>query len=111
MLIENVKNVGNNLRRIFMNLFGSKDAKTNPINQLKNVSSPIQPNEVENINLVSESSGVKPVELDDFFEFLDSKTIQKIIETPAEARARITQDVAQMEYETDGARAILNSLG
>ena len=32
------------------------------------------------------------------------------METPAEARARITQDVTQMEYETDGARAILNSL-
>lgn len=93
-----------------MKLFGSKDAKTNPINQLKNVSSPIQPNDVEDINFVSESSGVKPVELDDFFEFLDQKTVQKIMETPAEARARITQDVAQMEYETDGARAILNSL-
>ncbi len=87
-----------------MKLFGSKDAKTNPINQL-------QPNDVEDINFVSESSRVKPVVLGDFFEFLDQKTVQKIMETPAEARARITQDVAQMEYETDGARAILNSLG
>lgn len=93
-----------------MNLFGSNDVKTNPLNQVKNVTAPIQSNEAEKNNLVTESSGVKPVELDDFFEFLDSKTIQKIKDTPVEARDRITQEVAQMEYETDGARAILNSI-
>lgn len=95
-----------------MNLFESKDVNGKPVDRIKKVSAPIkQSNEVEAINLVPESSGVKPVELDDFFEFLDSKTVQKIMETPKESRSRIISDVAQMEYETDGARAILNSLG
>lgn len=95
-----------------MNLFGSKDVNSTPVNQAK-VSSPIktQNKEEETINLVSQDSGVRPVQLDDFFEFLDSKTVQKIIETPVESKARITSDVAQIEYETDGAKAILNSLG
>ena len=95
-----------------MNLFGPEDVNVKKVNNTTNVSKPIKPaNEEEILNLVSESSGVKPVELDDFFEFLDSKTVQKIMETPRESKARIVQDVAQMEYETDGARAILNSLG
>ena len=95
-----------------MNLFGPEDVNVKKVNNTTNVSKPIKPaNEEVILNLVSESSGVKPVELDDFFEFLDSKTVQKIMETPSESKARIVQDVAQMEYETDGARAILNSLG
>ena len=95
-----------------MNLFGPEDVNVKKVNNTMNVSKPIKPaNEEETLNIVSEQSGVKPVELDDFFEFLDSKTVQKIMETPTESKARIVKDVAQMEYETDGARAILNSLG
>lgn len=95
-----------------MNLFGPEDVNVKRVNNPMNVSKPIKPaNEEETLNFISEQSGVKPVELDDFFEFLDSKTVQKIMETPSESKARIVQDVAQMEYETDGARAILNSLG
>ena len=92
-----------------MNLFGPDDAiKSNKVNQSNktNMSSPLK-NDADglHVNMQSVESGVKPVQLDDFFEFLDEKTVQNIMET------RITQDVAQMEYETDGARAILNSLG
>ena len=95
-----------------MNLFGPNDVNVKKVNNTMNVSKPIKPvNEEETLNIVSEQSGLKPVELDDFFEFLDSKTVQKIMETPSESKARIVQDVAQIEYETDGARAILNSLG
>ena len=95
-----------------MNLFGPEDVNVKKVNNTMNVSKPIKPtNEEEILNIVSEQSGVKPVELDDFFEFLDSKTVQKIMETPTESKARIVKDVAQMEYETGGARAILDSLG
>ena len=83
------------------------------INSAKNVSSPMKSarSESEMIIMAAKESGVKPIELDDFFEFLDSKTIQKIKETSLESKARITGDIAQIEYETDGARSILNSLG
>lgn len=98
-----------------MNLFGPDELNDKRIiNQgiKANASSPLKNNSEDlPINLKAEESGVNPVQLDDFFEFLDKKTVQKILETPAESKARITQDVAQMEYETDGARAILNSLG
>ena len=96
-----------------MELFGSNDIGISKANKI-NTSSPIknmstQEEALTSINNVE--SGVKPIQLDDFFEFLDSKTVQKIIDTPVESRARITSSVAQTEYETDGARAILNSLG
>ena len=50
------------------------------INSAKNVSSPMKSvrSESEMIIMAAQESGVKPIELDDFFEFLDSKTIQKI---------------------------------
>lgn len=96
-----------------MNLFGSGDVNQGQVNKTNNVnmSSPIKNNEEINLNLSQQDSGVKPIKLDDFFKFLDSKTVQKIMETPAESKQRIINDVAQREYETDGARAILNSLG
>ncbi len=97
-----------------MELFGKKDIGTSPINNI-GATSPISKNANEaeeiKINFNQEDSGVKAVQLDDFFEFLDSKTVQKIMDTPAESKSRIISDVAQIEYETDGARAILNSLG
>ncbi len=96
-----------------MNLFGSGEVNQGQVNKISNVnmSSPIQNNEEINLTLSEQESGVKPVQLDDFFEFLDSKTVQKIMETSMESKQRIINDVAQREYETDGARAILNSLG
>ena len=90
-----------------MNLFGPDDAiKSNKVNQsnINKMSSPLK-NDAENLPINSVESGIKPVQLD------DKKTVQKIMETSPESKARITQNVAQMEYETDGARAILNSLG
>ncbi len=96
-----------------MNLFGSGEVNKDQINKINNVnvSSPIQKNEEVNIAFPAEESGFKSVQLDDFFELLDSKTVQKIMETSQESKQRIINDVAQREYETDGARAILNSLG
>ena len=95
-----------------MNPYNSSDVKNVSLNKINNVTSPIKStnNEDAVINMQSDS-GVKSIELDDFFEFLDSKTVQKILETSADSKARITRDVAKMEYETDGAQAILNSLG
>lgn len=72
------------------------------------VTSPIKSNDM--INMQETESGIKPVELDDFFEFLDTKTVQKIKETSADSKSRIMNDIAQIEYETNGAKAILDSL-
>ena len=96
-----------------MNLFGSGEVNQGQVNKISkvNVSSPIQNSEEINLNFVQSESGVKSVQLDDFFELLDTKTVQKIMETSQESKQRIINDVAQREYETDGARAILNSLG
>ena len=96
-----------------MKLFGSDEINEGQINKInkKNISSPIQNNEEISLNFPQQESGIKPVQLDDFFELLDSKTVQKIMETSQESKQRIINDVAQREYETDGARAILNSLG
>ncbi|MGN1153296.1 MAG: hypothetical protein ACI4S3_04650 [Candidatus Gastranaerophilaceae bacterium] len=95
-----------------MNPYNSNDVKNVSLNKINNVTSPIKSTNNEDIviNMPSDS-GVKSIELDDFFEFLDSKTVQKIMETPTDSKSRIMRDVAQMEYETDGAQAILNSLG
>lgn len=96
-----------------MNLYGSNDISDISSSKINNVTSPIKSHNNEEVilNMQQKDSGVKPVELDDFFEFLDTKTVQKIMETSAESKSRIMSDVAQMEYETDGAQAILNSLG
>ena len=60
----------------------------------------------------AKSSVTKPtIELDDFFEFLDPKVVEKIMQTPAESRSRIVQDVQNYEYDINGAQNILNSLG
>lgn len=96
-----------------MNRFESKNVDGLSANHISNVSSPINKSKSENelINMVSQESGIKPVELDDFFEFLDTKTVQKIMETSSESKARISKDIAQIEYDANGAQAILNSLG
>ena len=66
-----------------MNRFESKKVDGLSVNHINNISSPIDKAkpEKELLNMVSQESGVKPVELDDFFEFLDTKTVQKIMET------------------------------
>ena len=66
-----------------MNLFGSGEVNQGQVNKISkvNVSSPIQNSEEINLNFVQSESGVKSVQLDDFFELLDTKTVQKIMET------------------------------
>lgn len=51
------------------------------------------------------------VELDDFFEYLDPKVVEKIVQMPEKTRARIVKDVQQYEYDINGAENIFNSLG
>ena len=61
---------------------------------------------------IAKSNMTKPtIELDDFFEFLDPKVVEKIMQTSAESRSRIVQDVQSYEYDINGAQNILNSLG
>lgn len=60
---------------------------------------------------LAKSGITKPnIELNDFFEFLDSKVVEKIKQTSKEDIERITNDVNQYEYEMDGASNILKSL-
>lgn len=61
----------------------------------------------KNINM---TSPIKSVQLNDFFEFLDAKTVEKIKATPQETLDRISKDVINMESDIEGAKAILNSL-
>jgi len=99
-----------------MDSFNSNEVSGNKISQAKmqNVSSPMKQNE-KSINSVFESSkadsGVTPVKLEDFFSLLDDKTVKKIKETPSDSLDRINNDVVQMEYDAEGAKSILNSLG
>jgi len=99
-----------------MDSFNSNEVSSNKVNQAKmqNVSSPMKQNE-KDINSVFEASkvesGVKPVQIEDFFSFLDDKTVKKIKETPSDSLDRINNDVTQMEYDAEGAKSILNSLG
>ena len=50
------------------------------------------------------------IELNDFFEFLDPKVVEKIKQTPKNELSRITNDVNQYEYDFNGAKNILNYL-
>ena len=64
-----------------------------------------------NENKIFSENVTKPViELDDFFEYLDPKVVEKILQTSAEARTRIIQDVQQYEYDLNGAKNIFSSL-
>lgn len=53
---------------------------------------------------------VPSIELNDFFEFLDPKVVEKIKQTPKNELNRITNDVNQYEYDFNGAKNILNYL-
>ena len=61
---------------------------------------------------IAKKNVTKPtIELDDFFEFLDPKVVEKIMKTPEESRSRIVRDISSYEYDINGAKNILNSLG
>lgn len=95
-----------------MKISDSKNINISKIDEM-NFSSPIKQNK-EDINKSIFNSTMQPtksVQLDDFFGLLDEKTVKKIIDTPADSKTRIIQDIANIEYEIDGAKSILNSLG
>ena len=86
-----------------MNPFGVNKVNSSEIDTLKSqVSAGKQSN-----------NGVtKPnIELDDFFNYLDPKVVDKIMSTPEESRSRIVKDIHQYEFDINGAQNILNSLG
>lgn len=61
---------------------------------------------------LSKSGITKPsIELDDFYAYLDPKVVAKIKETSEADKARISNNVQQYEYDIDGAKNILESLG
>ena len=61
-------------------------------------------------NLAKNGVSKPTIELNDFFEYLDSKVVEKIKQTPKEDIERISNDVSQYEYEMDGISNILKSL-
>ena len=75
----------------------------------QNDSAQINKNDVDKI---ANKNVTKPtIELDDFFEFLDPKVVEKIMQTSEESRSRIVKDIHSYEYDINGAQNILNSLG
>ena len=87
-----------------MELFNDK-------NSMAKVSSPMKKaDEADKLIKKVEDLGLNLVELNDFYRFLDEKTILKIKQTTAESIERISKDVAQIEYEIDGAQAIMEML-
>lgn len=87
-----------------MELFNDK-------NSMAKVSSPMKKaDEADKLIKKVEDLGLNLVELNDFYRFLDEKTILKIKQTTAESIERISKDVAQIEYEIDGAQAIIEML-
>ena len=72
-----------------MNPYNSNDVKNVSLNKINNVTSPIKSTNNEDIVINMQSgSGVKSIELDDFFEFLDSKTVQSYGKKPQIKRRR-----------------------
>ena len=87
-----------------MELFNDK-------NSMAKVSSPMKKaDEADKLIKKVEDLGLNLVELNDFYRFLDEKTILKIKQTTAESIERISKDVEQIEYEIDGAQAIMEML-
>jgi len=83
----------------------------NDQNSMAKVSSPMKKaDEADKLIKKVEDLGLNLVELNDFYRFLDEKTILKIKQTTAESIERISKDVAQIEYEIDGAQAIMEML-
>lgn len=74
----------------------------NDLDQISNSES----NNIENKNMTKPT-----IELDDFFEFLDPKVVAKIMQTSDESRSRIVKDIHSYEYDINGAKNILDSLG
>ena len=50
------------------------------------------------------------IELDDFFEHLDSKIVENIKNTSMESKERISRNIHQYEYDIDGAKKIIDFL-
>lgn len=61
-------------------------------------------------NLAKSGMSKPNIELNDFFEYLDSKVVEKIKQTSKEDIERISNDVNQYEYELNGVSNILKSL-
>ena len=61
-------------------------------------------------NLAKSGVSKPTIELNDFFEYLDSKVVEKIKQTSKEDIERISNDVNQYEYELNGVSNILKSL-
>ena len=95
-----------------MILLATQDVDGLSQKQSLNISSPIKSTKSENeiLSMASQESGAMSVELDDFFQFLDTKTVKKILDTSEESKSRIVKDIEQIEYDAEGARAILNSI-
>ncbi len=98
-----------------MNPFEVNKINNSDIESLKaqvSTSKDLRSEKSEKTNSVSKSGVTKPhIELDDFFEYLDPKVVEKIMQTPEEYRSRIIKDVNQYEFDINGAQNILDSLG
>lgn len=65
---------------------------------------------MENKNISKKGITKPTIELDDFFELLDSKIVEKIKNTSIESKNRISNNVHQYEYDIDGAKNIISFL-
>ena len=65
----------------------------------------------EGVKMNRNSNVTRPViELDDFYDLLDPKVVEKIKQTSLEERKRITESVSEYEYDIAGAKEILKSI-
>lgn len=98
-----------------MNPFGLNKLNSSDIDTIKSQTSKDNAKKLENFekaDVIAKSGVTKPtIELDDFFAYLDPKVVEKIMQTPEESRSRIVRDVHQYEFDIDGAKNILDSLG
>lgn len=98
-----------------MNPFGINKMNSSDIDTIKSQISKDNINKSENVeqeSLIAKSGVTRPtIELDDFFAYLDPKVVEKIMQTSEESRSRIVKDMCQYEYDMNGARNIIDSLG
>lgn len=60
---------------------------------------------------IAKSGVTKPsIELEDFFQYLDSKVVEKIKNTTITEKERIESNINQYEYDLNGAKNILDYL-
>ena len=98
-----------------MNPFGVNKVNSSEIDTLKSQVSAGKQSNIENVEkkqALGKNGVTKPnIELDDFFNYLDPKVVDKIMSTPEGSRSRIVKDIHQYEFDINGAQNILNSLG